>query len=393
MDELLSFAQQHFFYTLMHAENVAIPKKGIERFNALKDFAEQILAFAQTHRGEISRCGRLPYRNEALWKETTGEERPFLVGELNAAFSGQALWSQSAICSRGKVRILTPRVRRYICVTAGPETPQPALVDFHTSYRSVGRYSMQSTLTPESKKDRGMPRTNALIGSIETEVWSKFEDRFTPVVLERGETLQQPGETVSQVQFPTTAVIVMGVETLAGESVNVALLGPDGAVGVLEACGSRQSYCRATVQFGGKAWQTSAATYRALYDSSSALRIAIHKHMEMLLVESRQNVACNALHSVENRLARTLLEASDKCGSMKLPITQVALAHLLGVQRTTVAAALSALQRAGCVVSGRSSGLEIKDYRKLETLSCSCRDSLTYARKDIQSRTVTSCDA
>lgn len=238
-----------------------------------------------------------------------------------------------------------------------------------------------------------MPRRNALIASIEPDIWAKYEGQFTPIDLARGATLQQPGEEVEKVQFPTTAVVVLGIETVAGESVNVALLGHEGAVGVFEACGSRMIYSVATVQFGGILWQTPAATYRALYDSSSTLRTAIHKYVEVLTVEARQYVACNALHGVENRLARTLLDAVDKFGSCKLPITQLALAQLLGVQRTTIAAAISGLQRAGQIRTSRGGGLEILDAQRLEIAACSCRKSLAFARHDIQSRALPSCDA
>ena len=237
-----------------------------------------------------------------------------------------------------------------------------------------------------------MPRRNALIASIEPELWAQFQDRFTPFEFGGGRDLQRPGDDVDLVQFPTTAVICLGVETLAGESVKVALLGPEGAVGVFEACGSRKIYHRATVQFAGVVWQSSAATYRALYEASPSLRTAVHKYIETLLVEARQNVACNALHAVEHRLARTLLEACDKSGSVKLPITQVSLAQLLGVQRTTVAAAMSALQRGGAIRTDRGGGLEVLDYARLEAAACSCRESLAFARNDIRSRSVEICD-
>jgi CRP-like cAMP-binding protein len=237
-----------------------------------------------------------------------------------------------------------------------------------------------------------MPRTNALIASIEPEIWSRYEDAFTPLNLERGQTLHRPGEEVNQVQFPSTAVIVLGVETLAGEGVNVALMGPEGAVGVFEACGSRQIYSRASVQIAGMAWQVPAPTYRSLYEASPSLRTAIHKYMETLMVEARQYVACNALHSVENRLARTLLEGCDKSKSLLLPMTQEALSQLLGVQRTTVAAAISSLQRSGLIRSGRGA-LEVVDYSRLETAACSCRASLGFARRDIQGRKQSVCDA
>jgi DNA-binding FadR family transcriptional regulator len=114
--------------------------------------------------------------------------------------------------------------------------------------------------------------------------------------------------------------------------------------------------------------------------------------METLFVEARQNVACNALHAVEHRLARTLLEACDKSGSLRLPITQLAIAQLLGVQRTTVAAAMSGLQRKGLVRTGRTGGLDVLDYTALEEAACSCRASLLYARQDIRTRSIQICD-
>ncbi|MBO0749203.1 MAG: Crp/Fnr family transcriptional regulator [Porphyrobacter sp.] len=214
-----------------------------------------------------------------------------------------------------------------------------------------------------------------------------------PLEIEGGHTFHRPGEEVGHVQFPTTAVVVLGIETLAGESVNVALLGPEGAVGVFEACGSRQVYYRATVQFGGTVWQAPTAVYRSLYIASGGLRSAVHKYVETLLVEARQNVACNALHTVENRLARTLLETADKFGSTRLPITQGALAHLLGVEPAAVAAAIAALQRSGCLRTGRGGGVEVLDAQTLAVAACSCRDSLAFVRREIQSRNPAICDA
>lgn len=237
-----------------------------------------------------------------------------------------------------------------------------------------------------------MPRRNALIASIEPELWAQFHDHFKPMEFEGGRDLHRPGDEIDLVQFPTTALISLGVETLAGESVKVALLGHEGAVGAFEACGSRQISYRATVQFAGLVWQSPAQTYRALYESSAALRTAVHKYMESLLAEARQHAACNAIHSVENRLARTLLEACDKSDSLKLPITQQALAELLGVQRTTIAAAISNLQRDGCIRTDRGRGVEVLDYEGLEASTCSCRDSLAFARHDIESRSQETCD-
>src|SRR3546814_13512913 len=80
----------------------------------------------------------------------------------------------------------------------------------------------------------------------------------------------------------------MGSENVEGESVSGGMVGRNGAFGAFEACGSRLSYARALVQISGDAWRIRAVHYRELFDQPAGLRIAIHKHIEALLVEARQ---------------------------------------------------------------------------------------------------------
>jgi CRP-like cAMP-binding protein len=236
-----------------------------------------------------------------------------------------------------------------------------------------------------------MPKANGLLSNVEASVWADFAGRVTRLELQRGQVLQRPGEEIAYVYFPTSAVISVGAETVAGESVNVALIGPEGALGVFEACGSRQSYSRGIVQVAGYAWRFSAAHYRDLFGASDGLRGGVHRYVEVLLAEARQFVACNALHTVENRLARTLLDVCDKSRADQVALTQDALAQLLGVQRTTVAATISTLHRAGMIRSGRRA-VEVVDRGRLEAASCSCRETLEFARAEIQSHSDPVCE-
>ncbi|WP_052223376.1 DUF924 family protein [Novosphingobium malaysiense] len=67
VDEQLAMSQRHFFYMpLMHAEDLAIQARSIERFEALRDYAEWILQFARDHRDEITEKGRFTGRDVAL---------------------------------------------------------------------------------------------------------------------------------------------------------------------------------------------------------------------------------------------------------------------------------------------------------------------------------------
>jgi uncharacterized protein (DUF924 family) len=55
----------------MHAEDPALQEKSIERFTALRDFAEWILQFAREHRDEIATSGRFTGRDAALGRAAT----------------------------------------------------------------------------------------------------------------------------------------------------------------------------------------------------------------------------------------------------------------------------------------------------------------------------------
>jgi hypothetical protein len=54
-----------------------------------------------------------------------------------------------------------------------------------------------------------------------------------------------------------------------------------------------------------------------------------------------QNIACNRLHSAEERTARWLAQTHDRVGSESIQITQEFLAQMLGVRRATVSVSVS----------------------------------------------------
>ncbi|CAN7218232.1 Crp/Fnr family transcriptional regulator [Phenylobacterium sp. LjRoot219] len=237
-------------------------------------------------------------------------------------------------------------------------------------------------------------RRNWLLGALEPATRARFEPHMRDIKLPRGQVLQRAGDEVAKVYFPEGALIGVISTMPAGEAVQTGMIGWDGALGVFEACGTRQSALQAEVLVEGEAWVMTAEDYRRMYDASEALRVAVHKYVEILLTEARQFVACNALHAVEARLCRTILEALERScdGSHTLPATQEALAQMLGVQRTTVTAAVSALQAAGALRTARGQ-VEVLELRVIEQAACPCREALKAARGAIYAADDKTCDA
>lgn len=224
---------------------------------------------------------------------------------------------------------------------------------------------------------------NTILAEIEPAVALRFSAHLECVDLSRGEVLQETGAMVRWVWFPDDALICMASESVEGESVSGGMVGRNGVFGAFEACGSRLSYSRALVQIAGAAWRIRDSHYRDLFHHSSNIRVAIHKHVEALLVEARQLIACTAIHRVESRMCRVLLDASARSHQGNhLTLTQEDLANILGAQRSTIAVASSALQRGGLLRSRRGS-IDILDFDRLEAAACSCRQTIAYAQQEI----------
>ena len=96
-----------------------------------------------------------------------------------------------------------------------------------------------------------------------------------------------------------------------------------------------------------------------------------------LLAQLLQVAACNALHPVDARLARWLLNIQDRIDSNTIPLTHEALLQLLGVRRTTVTLALNKLRKLGAVRLNRRGQVEI-DRANLEDITCECYKTMRH---------------
>ncbi|MEE2526027.1 DUF924 family protein [Hyphobacterium sp. HN65] len=80
-DRALPVAQRSFVYMpFMHSEDLADQDMSIELFTTRMPAGNTNLHHARLHRDVIVKFGRFPYRNEALGRASTPEERAYLDG-------------------------------------------------------------------------------------------------------------------------------------------------------------------------------------------------------------------------------------------------------------------------------------------------------------------------
>src|SRR5439155_19431598 len=111
--------------------------------------------------------------------------------------------------------------------------------------------------------------------------------------------------------------------------------------------------------------------FKAEMDRRGAFHEAVMRYGQAFILLIMQSVACNGLHSVEERCCRSLRMTHDRIGGDEFTLTHEFLAMMLGVRRPTVTLVLTELNRAGVLsyVRGR---MRITDRRRLEDASCEC---------------------
>ncbi|HZG08170.1 MAG TPA: Crp/Fnr family transcriptional regulator [Allosphingosinicella sp.] len=192
------------------------------------------------------------------------------------------------------------------------------------------------------------------------------------VILKRKTILWDQGAEVEHCFFPAPGTMIsLAIDLEDGSSVEVASIGKEGAAGGIVSCGTSRAFGRALVQIGGPAFRIPLPALEAAKARSSAIRSLFCRYSDALLAQVMQSVACNAAHPLDARLCRWLLTSLDRAGSSDLPLTQAMLAEMLGVQRTTVNAAIQSLNSEELISTSRGR-LHVNDRRGLERRACEC---------------------
>jgi CRP-like cAMP-binding protein len=156
-----------------------------------------------------------------------------------------------------------------------------------------------------------------------------------------------------------------------GRAAEAALIGCEGAAGVIISAGDKPAFARAQVQVPGSALRLDAARLEEAKLASPAVRDIVSRYADALLAQVLQSVACNGLHPVEARTCRWLLTMQDRAGSPELPLTQEHLAEQLGVRRTTVTRVVGELEAAGAIRHSRGKVL-VANRQRLRRAACEC---------------------
>jgi CRP-like cAMP-binding protein len=212
---------------------------------------------------------------------------------------------------------------------------------------------------------------NLFLRSLPPEDFEKLNPSLRPVELKLESVLVAAGEPLENVYFPSGGFISLVTILAGGETLEVAMIGRDSFFGPMPALNNGLALNDAIVQLAGSAFMMEIEAFRAAARLSPALRDAIIQHEQALFAQALQSAPCCAFHTVEARMARWLLRASDISNSANLTLTQDFLSQMLGTRRSSVSLVANTLHRAGLIRYARGN-IEIINREGLMDSACEC---------------------
>ena len=134
--------------------------------------------------------------------------------------------------------------------------------------------------------------------------------------------------------------------------------------------GSRRTPDTWIVQSPGRFARLDAQIFLEALERDALLRDSARRYVSAVQAIRGQWVACNARHTIEQRLAKWLLTTRDRVGD-EIQITQDVVAMMLGVRRASVVTVLGRFVDDGLVAHGYAR-VRVVDGARLAAVSCPC---------------------
>ncbi|SAL54545.1 cyclic nucleotide-binding protein [Caballeronia humi] len=255
-----------------------------------------------------------------------------------------------------------------------PEQGRDEAIELHrTLVARVGTKEIVSEPATEGPDDAPSDASSAnlLLARLPVTVRERITPHLSTVSLPLGKVLYEPGDRLSHVYLPTTAIISMLYVMENGASAEIAMVGKEGLLGVALFTGGETVPNRALVQSEGEALRLASDVVKEEFARGGAIQHLFLRYIQALITQMAQTAVCNRHHSIGQQFCRWLLLSLDRLESSDIRMTQELIANMLGVRRAGVTEAARQLQRIGAIRYNRGL-ISVVNRRAVEAQVCEC---------------------
>ncbi len=217
------------------------------------------------------------------------------------------------------------------------------------------------------------PRTvrNHWLSTLPPHLFEELRPLLRPVELPRNSIINESGKSTEALYFIESGVVSRVARTPLDGSVEVAMVGRSGFIGISLVLGQTRSLRKSIVIVPGEALRIETDEAIEVMSRNPQIRDHLMTYVLHLLDQKAQTVLCNARHQIHQRLARWLLMVNDQVGGSEFSITQDLLSMMLGVRRPSISVALAQLEKEHLISKERVT-LRVLDPEALENRACDC---------------------
>ncbi|WP_260927068.1 Crp/Fnr family transcriptional regulator [Novosphingobium sp. 9] len=209
----------------------------------------------------------------------------------------------------------------------------------------------------------------------------QLETRLEEVHFHQGHVIYESGDNVDYCYFPCGDALSSYFVLLdSGIAVETIMVGREGALGGIVSQGALPSYARANVLHGGRYLRLPVRELDAIKQENAAVRHLFARYADCVMAQVFQSIACNAVHTIEQRAAKWLTAAVERIGRNEVTMTQEQLASMMGIGRSYASRVLQRFKAEG-LLRTRRGGIEVLKPIELAERACNCN---THVRRHFE---------
>jgi CRP/FNR family transcriptional regulator, nitrogen oxide reductase regulator len=198
---------------------------------------------------------------------------------------------------------------------------------------------------------------------------------FTERGYQSGETIYYSGEHAERLYVVAAGKVKLLRHTYSGKDILLEVLKPGEFFGTLSTLGEENYSETAAALTSVCTLSIGSAEFRHILERFPPVSVAVLDTLSSRLQEAQDMVHQLSAHTVEQRIAFTLLKLAEKLGErndvgllIQMPLSRDDLAMMVGTTTETASRVMSQLQKDGLIRSGRQ-WVSITDQDRLRTLS------------------------
>src|ERR1700680_2299372 len=164
----------------------------------------------------------------------------------------------------------------------------------------------------------GKAINNVMLLSMPGHEFNLLQPHLQYVPLPQHFLFHEPGEKVELAYFLNSGMTSLVVQTTAGKSCEVGIVGREGMVSACLAVDICEAPYRAIMQIPGDGFRVAASPLDNVLANCPELKKELLRYVFLQGFQVAQIAACNRLHEIEQRLARWLLMCQDRVDSQVL---------------------------------------------------------------------------